>query len=112
MTTLEYNADNLVRRLEGPFGRAATFTYDGNRNLVSITDMGGYQTTLEYDDASLLSALVNQAGRTEFYIEPADHTGASQPYPAPGTAMRESARITVTLPDGGREEYYYNGAGG
>jgi len=111
-TSLLYNGDNLVRQMDGPFSRSATFTYDSNRNLTAITDMGGYRTRLEYDAASLLTALVNDAGRTEFYIEPADHTGSSQNYPPPGAAMKESSRITVTHPDGGREEFYYIGTGG
>ncbi len=112
-TTLQYNAAGLVEQIQDPFGRAASFTYDADRNLASITDMGGYGTNLEYDAVSgLLTALVNNGGRTEFYTEPADRLGLIQDYPEPGSYMSDSHRITVTLADGSREEYYYNGNGG
>lgn len=107
-TTFSYNSSNLVDQIDDPFGRSAAFEYDTNRNLTKIEDMGGYETSFEYDANGLLSAIINDAGRTEFYTEPADQLGVTQDYPAPGEEMKESYRITVTFPDGSKEEYYYN----
>ena len=108
-TILQYNGENLVERIDDPFGRSALFAYDTERNLTRITDMGGYVTQLEYDITGL-AALVNDSGRTEFYNEPATpNIGASVSYPPPGADMRESHRITVTLPDDSKEEYHYSG---
>jgi RHS repeat-associated protein len=109
VTTLHYNSDALVERISDPFGREALFTYDGERNLTSLTDIGGYKTSVEYSAESVISALVNDGGRTEFYIEPATNALSWVQYPAPGAEMGTSSRITITHPDGNKEEYYYNG---
>ena len=112
ITTFVYNSDNLVTSVEDPFGRSAHFSYNDNRNLIRITDMGGYRTNLEYDSNNNLSAIENDGNRTEFYVEPADNQGPSQPYPPPGQHMRAGRRVTITHPGGGKEEFNYNGAGG
>ncbi len=111
-TTLQYNADGLVERVADPFGQEALFGYDAERNLISLTDMVGFTTTVEYDANSLITALVNEGGRTEFYLEPATGANSWTQYPAPGTEMGKSARLTITHPDGNKEEYYYNGVNG
>ena len=109
-TILTY-LDGLVKRVDGPFGRFAEFEYK-NRNLTRITDMGGYWTSLEYDESSYLSALGNDRGKTEFNIEISDDSTTAPDYPAPGASMGPSYRITVTDPLGEKKEYYYNGRTG
>lgn len=114
-TTFTYNADGLITQTTGPHGRSATFVYDANRNLIRITDMGGYWTQLSYDEDVYLTSLENARGRWEFYIEPADGIRTLQgmdAYPPPGDPIWENYRITVTNPEGGKEEYHYNGYSG
>ncbi len=111
ITTLIYNSDGLVERIDDPFGRSATFEYS-NGNLSRITDMGGYWTALEYDAANNLAALENAGNRTGFYVEPAGSGVTQLSYPPPGGQMRASRRVTITHPNGGKEEFHYNGAAG
>jgi RHS repeat-associated protein len=111
-TTLHYNSDGLVERMSDPFGREAVFTYDADRNLTDLKDIGGYTTSVEYDANSIMQALINDGGRTEFKIEAATGTYSAVQYPLPGTDIGCSSRVTITHPDGGKEEYYYNGVNG
>ena len=56
-----------------------------------------------------MTSLADAMGTTQFYIEPADGIhNAFNDYNAPGTPMWENYRITVTLPTGGQEEYYFD----
>ncbi|GAK55777.1 YD repeat protein [Candidatus Vecturithrix granuli] len=112
-TTFSYTDDGLLEAVEDPFGRRATLAYDEDRRLSQITDMGGYWTRFSYDDQSYLTALQNARGTWEFAIEPADgETSGVMSYPAPGMAMGENYRLTVTDPLGGRTEYYYESVSG
>jgi RHS repeat-associated protein len=43
-----YNGDGYVTNVSDAFGRSAVFAYSG-RDLVSMTDMGGLTTTIQYD---------------------------------------------------------------
>jgi RHS repeat-associated protein len=108
VTTLTYNDQGLATLVKDPFGREAVFEYDESRNLVRITDMAGHSSTLSYDEDVYLTGIENERGKWGFYIEPADGLSAP-PYPAPGAAMWENCRITVTNPLGDKEEYYYAG---
>lgn len=113
-TTLSYdNLRGLVKQVSDPFGRSASFEYDSKQNLVKITDMGGYWTSLSYDNDVYLSSLENSRGKWLFDIEAADGiNNSSNAYPAPGETMWANYRITITNPEGGKEEYYYNGYSG
>lgn len=109
-TVLNYNSSGLVSSVNDPFGRSAKFSYDENKNLISLTDTQGYTATLTYDDNRLITSLNDAKGTTKFYIEPADGIkNGSIPYNAPGTDMWENYRITVTLPNKKKEEYYFDG---
>ncbi|EDP59511.1 RHS repeat-associated core domain-containing protein [Vibrio sp. AND4] len=110
VTSFQYNSSGLIERVDDPFGRYALFEYDKSRNLVAMTDMEGYRASLTYDDDHLVTSLTDARGKTQFYIEPADgiHNNFDA-YNPPGTAMWENYRITVTLPTGGKEEYYFDG---
>ena len=107
--TFTYDANGLITRADGPFGRHPAFVYDVDRNLTSITDMGGFATTLDYDDDAYIAGLTDNRGRTDFYIEPSDDVTTKARYPAPGDPMQAHHRITVTYPDGKKAEYYYYG---
>jgi RHS repeat-associated protein len=112
-TRLIYNADNLITRVEDPFGRSASFAYDDQRNLISITDMQGYTARLGYDADRYISHIEDAKGRTSFYTEAADgRNNSSNAYPAPGNAMWANYRITITNPNGDKEEYHYDGYAG
>ena len=108
-TQLFYNPENLVTRVEDPFNRSATFNYDNQRNLISITDMQGYTTKLGYDKDRYMSLIEDAKGRTTFYTEPSGGSNNSNGYPPPGSAMWDNYRITITNPNGDKEEYHYNG---
>ncbi|NVN92198.1 MAG: hypothetical protein HXX11_16570 [Desulfuromonadales bacterium] len=106
-TALSYNGVGLVTQVSDPFGRTAAFQYDGARNLTRITDMGGYWSGFAYDATVYLTSITNGVDSWGFYIEPSGGA-ASSSYPAPGGAMGDNYRITVTNPAGGKEEYYYS----
>ncbi|RDH41396.1 RHS repeat-associated core domain-containing protein [Zooshikella ganghwensis] len=110
VTTLTYNDAGLVTEVADPFGRKALFAYDQGRNLIQLTDMGGYWTKVSYDDAKYVTAVENPRGKWGFHIEAADGiNNGSNAYNAPGTAMWDNYRITITDPNGAKEEYYYDG---
>ncbi|MCI5138475.1 MAG: RHS repeat protein [Candidatus Electrothrix sp. AR1] len=103
----------MVTQVADPFGRTALFEYDGNRNLVKITGIGGYWSSLSYDEDVYLTEIASDLGAWQFYIEPTDDDkSATDRYPAPGEGMWENYRITITDPLGGKEEYFYYGGVG
>jgi YD repeat-containing protein len=109
VTTLIYNANGLVEQVDDPFERSAYFEYDANNNLTKITDMGGIWTELAYDADSYVTMVKNSKGQWGFYIEPADGVaGYPDDYPPPGAITWEIHRITVTNPEGGKEEFFYH----
>lgn len=104
-----FYANGLATSVSDSFGRSATFEYT-NGNLTKITDMGGYWTSLTYDQNVYLTSLGNSRGTWQFYVEPSDNIEAnSNNYPPPGDLMWDNYRITVTNPLGGKEEYFYYG---
>lgn len=109
--TFFYNAQGMVSRIDDSAGRSATFNYDTTNNLIGQVDMGGTVYGYAYDTNIYLTALIKPSGTTSFYVEPADGiANGSAAYPAFGTAMWESYRITITDPLGQKEEYHYDGA--
>jgi YD repeat-containing protein len=107
ITTLTYDIKGRVTTAADPFGRTATFDYDENDNLVKMTDMGGYWTSFTYDNNVYLASLTNPRGTWGFYIEPADGVPLNgDNYPPPGDPMFANYRITVTNPEGKKEEYF------
>ncbi|MCY9855996.1 RHS repeat-associated core domain-containing protein [Vibrio mediterranei] len=110
ITTLNYAPNGLVSSVSDPFGRQAHFDYDSHRNLVAITDMQGYTSRIGYDGLHFISYIEDAKGRTRFKIEPADGVNNGfNAYPSPNTPMWENYRITITDPQGAKEEYYFNG---
>lgn len=110
VTQLTYTTQGLVSQVADPFGRTALFEYDAECNLTRITDMGGYWFNFSYDQDVYLTGIENQKGLTQFWVEPADGVVAnSDNYPPPGDDMWENYRITVTYPEGEKEEYMYYG---
>lgn len=108
VTTLTYNATGLVEKVTDPFSRNALFEYDGNRNLTKITDMGGYSSQLSYDANVYVTSIQKGDDRWQIYIEPNGQT-VYYYYPPPGASMWENYRITITHPNGEKEEYFYSG---
>jgi RHS repeat-associated protein len=64
-------AGNLTAVDQG--GRRTTFAYDGNDNLVSLTNPRGHSRTATYDVMDNLSSQTDELGRTETYVY--DHEG-------------------------------------
>jgi RHS repeat-associated protein len=110
VTTISYNADDLISQVTDPFGRSALFSYDANSNLIGITDMGGITSTLSYDDDVYITSIDYGQGPWQFYIEPSDGImGAVDYYPEHGAPMWDNYRITIVSPQGDKEEYFYDG---
>jgi len=110
VTTLTYNSDGLVTNVADPFGRNATFEYDADGNLTRCTDMGGYWAGYTYDSDVYLTSITKERGTWSFLIQPADGIdNGENPYPAPGEAMYQNYRVTVTDPLGQSSEYQYDG---
>jgi len=109
VTTISYNADDLISQVTDPFGRSASFTYDANSNLIGITDMGGITTTLSYDDDVYITSIDYGQGPWQFYIEQSDSNSSVGYYPEPGGPMWDNYRMTIISPQGDKEEYFYNG---
>jgi RHS repeat-associated protein len=125
--TLDHNAQGALTKIKDALGREATFQYDENDDLTGQTDMGGVSYSYAYDSDSYLSSITLPSGKTKFYIEAAETGNAiqasypssgqqanqgGQNYPAPGAAMWENYRVTITDPLGFKEEYYFDGEGG
>ena len=124
VTAISYNSRGLISRIEDPFGRFASFEYDDDLRLTRITDINGYWTEISYARLSgnsdnpiiVITGLRNSRGETSFVHELNRQRTISNPppggiphYPAPGAQIYLNKRITVTHPDGGREEFYYCG---
>jgi RHS repeat-associated protein len=51
--TLEYNADGLVSKVNAPEGKILSFEYDGNDDLVTLTNANGGVTAFTYSDHNI-----------------------------------------------------------
>jgi YD repeat-containing protein len=119
VTTLQYT-DGHITTITDPYLRSATFGYTGNE-LTSITDMGGYVAEMVYqvspgDNQVYISSLSNKGigGYSTpvtwgFYIEPNDGINNNSNLSAPGGAMWENYRITVTACDNGLPQWRKRG---
>lgn len=108
--TLSYNQNNRVTKVSDPFGREAKFEYDTQGNLTKITDMAGYSSVFTYDQNAYVTSITNGGGQWLVHTEPADGIDNGMViYSPPGDLMWENYRITITRPDGKKEEYYYDG---
>jgi RHS repeat-associated protein len=108
-TTFGYYPNGLVHTVTDPFGRSASFDYDGAGRLQKATDMGGYWASYGYDANGYLSSITTPKGTWTFKTEPSG-TGTSVAYPAPDTEMGKKYRLTITNPENGTEEYFYDGS--
>jgi len=108
-TTFGYYPNGLVHTVTDPFGRSASFDYDGSGRLQKATDIGGYWASYGYDANGYLSSITTPKGTWTFMTEPSG-TGTSVAYPAPGAEMGKKYRITITNPENGKEEYFYDGS--
>lgn len=107
--TLSYDGIGRITSVADPFGRAATFTYDGEA-LTSITDMGGYTHFFSYDADLMMTSLGNAQSQFTFGWElPDGIDNGKDPYPPPGGTMWENFRLTITDPAGHLAEYHYDG---
>src|SRR5205807_7619766 len=74
--------------------------------------IGGHSTSFTYDANVYMTSISDGRGNWTFSYEPADGIGTSansDAYPAPGTATFGNARLTVTNPLGGKEEFFHYG---
>jgi RHS repeat-associated protein len=107
-----YSGTNLVQTVTDPFGRSATYEYTGTA-IQKVTDMAGFWASYTYDANGFISSITTQQGVWLFKIEPSDGLGSPAPYPDPNAAapkMGKKYRVTITNPQGKKEEYFYDGA--
>ncbi len=63
VTTVAYNASNLVASMTDPGGRLYQYAYDSAQNLTTYTDPGGGITRFVYDGNHHLTQITTPAGR-------------------------------------------------
>ena len=93
---LSYNASGYVTNIADPIGRSARFTYSGG-DLVSMTDMGGLTTTIQYDTNHWPTNIVYPNSQAwKFYYTQGAY-GFEQPF-----------RIQVADPLSQTNEYFFH----
>ncbi|MCW0221367.1 MAG: hypothetical protein OJI67_23785 [Prosthecobacter sp.] len=65
-----YNEEKRCTRVVTPDNREITFGYDSHQNLVSITDMAGYQASYIYDELGFLKKMTTAGRVNRFAWEP------------------------------------------
>ncbi len=93
----------LIHSVEKPCSAS-----DIDNNLTQIIDMGGYWSRITYDADVYVTGIEKADGLWQVWIEPSDSSSAGY-YNAPGTPMWANYRITITDPEGRKEEYFYDG---
>ena len=93
---LAYNASGYVTNVADSFGRNARFAYQGS-DLVSLTDMGGLTTTIQYDANHWPTNITYPSGESWHVYYQQGAYGYSQPF-----------RMVVTDPLGQTNEYFYH----
>ena len=101
--TFGYNSGGYVTRIDDNKGRHCSFGYLNN-NLVSMTDMGGLTTALEYDASRWLTKITYPNGS----VYTVEHRNAEL-YPRPeGGYYDQPYRMRVTDNLGQTQEYFYH----
>ena len=102
LNTIEYVTGNsfgtnLIGKVTDRFSRSASFSYDNNGNLTSITDVAGLKSTFAYDSFGAVTNLATPYGTTSFKI--VDHNS--------GVVAPNGRSIEITEPDGSKQLYLY-----
>jgi RHS repeat-associated protein len=105
--SLRYNADGLVTNVMDKLGRFSSFRYSADGDLVAMGDMGGYETTLVYDNNHWITNIVypNESERV-FNYQTAP--GLGSPYDDSFDYYGDSFRIRVGDSLGYTNEYFYH----
>ncbi len=101
-------------------GSAATQDLAGNLDIANLSGRWFHEGRFVINAANADNSGTNGLGHRfilsgyqdswRFYTEPADGiNNSADGYPAPGEAMWENYRITITDPNNAKSEYYYNG---
>jgi RHS repeat-associated protein len=105
--TLSYS-NNLLTRVDMPYGRSAQMSYDANGRLAGITDAATNTSSFGYDPATgWLTNLTTPYGTTTFaHTDLGDMRNGAYVGNAGGT-NRISRAVKVTYPDQSKELYLY-----
>lgn len=105
--TLTYS-NNLLTRVDMPYGRSAQMGYDANGRLASITDAATNTSNLSYDGTTgWLTNLTTPYGTTTFtHTDLGDTENGAYVGNAGGT-NRISRALRITYPDQSKELYLY-----
>jgi RHS repeat-associated protein len=89
--------DYQIRRIRDPFGREASFEYDGTR-LRSSTDVGGLTSTFDYGDGDFINRLTTPYGATTFVSSSAGFANSVEAHDSLGGVEQVKANDQGTIP--------------
>lgn len=71
VTTIGYQNTDIykITRVTDPFGRLASFQYDGSGRLISITDMIGIVSAFQYNTSDFIQQMTTPYGVTRFIAD-------------------------------------------
>jgi RHS repeat-associated protein len=110
VSTLSYDTNYHLMRVDMPYGRAATFHYSDEGAMDSITDAQGMTSTMAYDSTNstgFLTNLITLYGTNTFIHTDLGSSQDGQDVGNAGGSNRVSRAVTVVLPDGSKELYAY-----
>ena len=106
--TLTYNTNNLLARVDLPYGRFATFEYNDSGKLVKLTDAVGLVSEIAYDSGtSEPNWLKTPYGETTFAITDDGELQNGMLVGDAGGSNRVSRAICITHPNDGKELFVY-----
>ncbi|MBI4659154.1 MAG: RHS repeat-associated core domain-containing protein, partial [Verrucomicrobia bacterium] len=102
--TVRYHAtyDKQINEVEDHYGRKASFGYDGNGRLNSITNAGGLVASFQYDGWNWITDLTTVYGTTAFGVT-VDMEGPE----TLGGNNKVNRCVRVTEPDGTKQMFLY-----
>ena len=73
-TSYTYDALGRVYQVKGSHGQVLTYSFDGNGNVLSVTDALGHKTSYAYDALNRIASVTNAAdGVTSYTHDAGDH---------------------------------------
>ena len=91
------NFPHYITKVENPYGRTATLSYDTNGFLTNITDMIGLTNSFQYDSLGLITNMTTDYGTTSFQAITNENLGVSD--------HAVNRALQVTEPNGGKHLY-------
>jgi len=97
-TTLSYDSNGRLTGATDPYGETSSITYDSNGRIASVTGIDGRTISYGYDSNGVVTSVTTPEGTWTYDREIGDGSGD----------LGYDRRLTVTDPNGGKTEYYYD----